>query len=230
MDKKTPKSITIYTHDLPKALAHGLGNEKVLWVDTETDGLVVRRDKLRLVQVMDSDDNIYLIRNPDWKSKNLKRGLTNPRTVFHYSLFDLTFLSYWMNIIPSWSGCTKILSKIASPNQPSSLSKALQRELDITIGKNKQITTSNWNVPELSDDQIEYACEDILYLPELEASLFSKLNDELRAVYRAACNAVYNKVELEVQGYTDLTQYESDPNTIALRNQWLAHKAEMEKV
>lgn len=227
--KKKPNSVTIFQHDLPRSISQGLKSEDYLFGDTETDGLLVRRDKLRLVQLMDNENNIFLIRNPNWNSINLKNVFDSTSVVFHHSLFDTTFLAYWMDTY-SMADCTKILSKITSPNESSSLAKVLKRELGVTLNnKGKEITTSNWNAPELSTDQIEYACEDVLYLPELKEKLLSKLTMQQHLIYASATSTIRQKIQLEIKGYTDLLQYESDQNTSTYREQWLKHKAEMEK-
>ncbi len=227
--KKTAKSINIYTHDIPKALAVGLRTEHNLWGDTETDGLVVRRDRLRLVQLADKDSNIYMIRNPDWKSQNLKDLFNTVRVTFHHAAFDSLFTDYWMDSRPL-VGCTKILSKIMYPNQSTSLEKVVLRETGVAMDKNKDTTKSNWNLPELTAEQIRYACEDVLYLKDTEDSLMKKVEEsgQMR-YYNNAIDALGGKLYLEARGYTDLLQYEPDSNTVSLRNQWLAHKAEMEK-
>lgn len=230
MEPSKLESVRVFDHDIPDELVDGLLYEQFS-VDTETDGLLYRRDQLRLVQLCYRDyqdkKHAILVRNPNHKSNNLCTVLSMAEVlIFHHAYFDLGFLAFRANIFfsPGLAPriyCTKILSKIATPNESSSLDKVLAREFKLELpGKNKEICKSNWNAPQLSQEQIDYACIDIIYLDDLVDHFSGKMTPHQRHVHREAVDAVNHKVNLEVEGFTDLLQYESDPNTSTFRQEW----------
>jgi len=123
-------------------------------------------------------------------------------------MFDIKFL-YGHLGIRAYPECTKILMKILHPELPSGLGSALRDILGVTIDKG---ITHDWGVPELSDEQIKYACQDVLYLHRLYKKLRETLGvNPKRANYYEAMSTAQGIAELEVEGYTDLFKYEQDP-------------------
>ena len=97
--------------------------------------------------------------------------------------------------------CTKIASKIARTNAPSHSLKALcMALLDIELEKEQQC--SDWGAEELSEAQLRYAANDVLYLHALKEKLDALLEREGRTAYAQACFDFLPQVgRLDVAGF-----------------------------
>ena len=197
----------------------------VWYADTETDGLEARRDKLRLVTLCDADYNVYLIHNPDYLSQNLIRSIDYYNIVFHHAAFDVRHLLWWMGIQfdPYSVDCTKVMAKATGKYEHSGLNYLVKEILGVDLAKSKEITLSNWNAKQLSAEQIEYACSDVLYLPELYASLAKTLDKQKRIGANSDAMAMaVGTAYLEIKGFSDTLSYDGVPNE-KLRKLWEKH-------
>jgi ribonuclease D len=222
---RRPKSLTIFEHDLDYHTY-----EQLMWaesaglaIDTETGGLDYRKDPLLLVQIIDKDGNVYLVRRPDFKSKYLIKTLKLPwqRLIFHHAAFDLKFLQANLGLMHSPEiQCTKTLIKIVYPQLKSGLAHSLRKVLQIII--DKDIDHSKWNCEKLSDEQVKYAVQDIIHLHKLHETLKKEaIRIGKYDTYRHAMNAILIKSRLDIEGYTDLLQYEKeDPEKIKAQIDW----------
>jgi ribonuclease D len=220
---RSTETLRITEGDLSPQDYNLLRDGGILYVDTETDGLDFRRDRLRLVTVMDSSGgNVVLVRNPDHRSYLLKELLGGPQVkIFHHAPFDVRFLVWWTGLEFGWSGtilCTKALCKFTTPDKSSSLHKVLPETLKVTAFKDHAITTSNWNVKELTPEQITYAVTDVFHLGKLAAKLGNLLGKNLELYYDTT-NAIIKGAIAEVHGFGDALTYEGQPNK-KLRKLW----------
>ncbi len=209
--------------DVSVFLYHGF-----LQVDTETDGLDFRRDKLRLVTIANTLGDVVLIRNPNHRSNNLKAVLENANLIFHHAAFDLRFLYWWCGIKPHPNAvrCTKVLSKMARPSNSSSLYKVVPEVLGVDAFKDKTVTLSDWNVKKLSAEQITYACTDVVHLLDLDLTMHKILTKGMKQTFRTACEAATLAAFVEVEGHVDTLSYEGQPNP-KLGQLWEKRKKEM---
>lgn len=193
------QSITVYEGDLPSTLKL----PSVVAVDTETTGLDVIKDKLCLVQIGDGNGNAWLVRiHPKKSAQNLKKMLTNPKIlkVFHFARFDVAKLKVAFGIKVAPVYCTKIAHKLVWPNKPHSLKNLCEDMLGIQLDKEQQC--SNWAAKTLSDAQIHYAANDVMYLHALKAILDKELKKKKRESIAAACFQFLNtRAELDILGY-----------------------------
>lgn len=181
--------MAVYLHeeDLPsEALAPG-----VVAVDTETMGLITRRDRLCLVQIADGRGDEHLVRfgrNSTFDAPNLKAVLADPARVklFHFARFDLAAIHHYLGVMATPVFCTKIASKLVRTYTDRHGLKEVVRE---TTGKeiSKQQQSSDWGGPVLSDAQLEYAASDVRYLHAAYAVLTERLAREGRTEIAQAC-------------------------------------------
>lgn len=150
-------------------------------IDTETLGLNIKRDKLCLVQIADSKGNIFLVKydGKTYDSPNLIKLLTDETRVkiFHYARFDVPVLMNALGVSKiSPIFCTKIASKLTRTYTDSHGLKTICRDLlSVEIDKESQCT--NWIAPTLTDKQIKYAINDVLFLHRLRDVLTKMLKD-----------------------------------------------------
>lgn len=177
-------------------------------IDTETMGLNIKRDRLCLVQFSNSQNPTIVVQydGKSYNSPNLKKLFTDEsrQKIFHFARFDLAVLEEYLDIKLKNIYCTKVASKLARTYSEYHGLKELCRELlGIHISKHQQ--SSNWGLENLSKDQLEYACRDVIYLH----SLRDCLNDMLSNIGRyEIAKEIYNflpmRAHLDILGFENI--------------------------
>lgn len=196
-------AIKLYKGDLPPGLDFGTS----VAVDTETLGLVPRRDKLCLVQLSAGDGNAHLVHldRSSYDAPNLKALFADPAItkIFHYARFDVAVIRHYLGVDTAPLYCTKIASKLTRTYTDRHGLKDLVKEL-LGIELNKQQQSSDWGAHMLSDPQKQYAAQDVLYLHELKSRLDQMLAREGReAVARACFDFIPTRAALDLSGWTE---------------------------
>ncbi len=196
----------LFQNDLPKNILKTFKTS--ISVDTETMGLVIKRDRLCLVQIKNnSDGENYLIQINDKidpkKCQNLKTLLENKKIlkIFHYARFDIAVLKHYLKINVNNIFCTKIASKlIRTYTNRHGLKDLISEFLKIDIDKKEQ--SSNWSNKSLSKDQIWYALNDVKYLHEIYRVLSAELKKKsLVKEYDEIISFLNTKVRLDLMGW-----------------------------
>ena len=198
--------MAVYLHeeDLPEGvLAPG-----PVAVDTETMGLITRRDRLCVVQISDGQGDEHLVRfAPDsaYAAPNLKAVLADPERLklYHFARFDLAAIEHYLGVMAAPVFCTKIASKLVRTYTDRHGLKDLVREL---LGKevSKQQQSSDWGAAELSEPQKEYAASDVRYLHAMHAILVERLAREHRTEIAQACfDFLPTRARLDIAGWPD---------------------------
>ena len=196
-------AIKLYKGDLPNGLDLGAS----VAVDTETLGLVPRRDKLCLVQLSSGDGNAHLVQldRTSYDAPNLKALFADPKItkIFHYARFDVAVIRHYLGVDTAPLYCTKIASKLTRTYTDRHGLKDLVKEL-LGIELNKQQQSSDWGAHMLSDAQKQYAAQDVLYLHELKSRLDQMLAREGReGVARAGFGFIPTRAALDLAGWTE---------------------------
>ena len=196
-------AIKLYKGDLPAGLDFGTS----VAVDTETLGLIARRDKLCLVQLSSGDGNAHLVQldRTTYDAPNLKALFADPAVtkIFHYARFDVAAIKYYLGVDTAPLYCTKIASKLTRTYTDRHGLKDLIKEL-LGIELNKQQQSSDWGAHVLSDAQKQYAAQDVLYLHELKARLDQMLVREAREhIARACFDFIPTRAALDLAGWTE---------------------------
>jgi ribonuclease D len=196
-------AIKLHKGDLPAGLDFGTS----VAVDTETLGLVPRRDKLCLVQLSAGDGNAHLVQldRASYNCPNLKALMSDKAVtkIFHFARFDVAAMKFWLGVDTFPIYCTKIASKLTRTYTDKHGLKDLIKEL-LGIELNKQQQSSDWGAHMLSDAQKQYAAQDVIYLHELKARLDQMLEREGRsAIARACFDFVPVRAALDLGGWTE---------------------------
>ena len=196
-------AIKLYKGDLPAGIDLGAS----VAVDTETLGLVPRRDKLCLVQLSSGDGNAHLVQldRASYDAPNLKALFANPAVtkIFHYARFDVAVIKHYLGVDTAPLYCTKIASRLTRTYTDRHGLKDLVKEL-LGIELNKQQQSSDWGAHVLSDAQKQYAAQDVLYLHELKARLDQMLAREGRIEMARACfDFLPTRAALDLSGWTE---------------------------
>lgn len=200
-----PMTVHFHEEDLPAGTLAGAGP---LAVDTETMGLVTRRDRLCVVQISAGGGDEHLVRfapNSDYSAPNLKALLADPNRLklYHFARFDLAALEYYLGVMAAPVFCTKIASKLVRTYTDRHGLKNLVNELlGGEISKAQQ--SSDWGGPELSEAQRDYAASDVRFLHALRDELETRLQREGRRDLAQACfDFLPTRARLDVMGWED---------------------------
>ena len=206
------KNLEVCDGDITQETLSRYLEANAIGVDTETMGLVYGRDRLCLVQLCDGNSYVTAIRiqRGQTQAPNLKKLMEAPHIVkiFHYARFDLAQLRTTFGIEVQPTFCTKIASKLARTYTNSHGLKSLVLELEgVELDKSSQ--SSDWgNAANLSDAQLSYAANDVLYLISLREKLITMLKREERwelAQQSMACLPTF--VSLDIAHYKDIFEH-----------------------
>jgi ribonuclease D len=161
---------------------------EILWLDTEVADFRSKNSKLSLIQVLDDPDDMSgerifildVLEQPDVVADFVSLVMINPaiEKVFHNASYDLKYLGgskKAKNVT-----CTKEMAKkipyhlLPLPNYKL---ETLASELCNFKNVDKQQQTSDWGRRPLTDEQIEYAYLDCIYLAQVHQALL-ELNEE----------------------------------------------------
>jgi ribonuclease D len=194
----------LHKNDLPA----GLDFKGAVAVDTETLGLLPRRDRLCLVQLSAGDGTAHLVQfdGTDWSAPRLKALLADASILklFHFARFDVAVLRHYLGVLPHPIYCTKIASKLARTYTDRHGLKDLCGEL-LGIDLSKQQQSSDWGAEKLTDQQRSYAASDVLHLHALKAKLAAMLEREGRTEIAETCfRFVGTRASLDLAGFEDM--------------------------
>ena len=195
--------VKIHKNDLPNNLSLG----KIIAIDTETMGLDYKRDPLCLVQMSSGNEEVHLIQinRKTFKADNLKKILedNNIKKIFQFARFDLAVLNYYLKAEINNVYCTKIASKIGRTYTDKHGLKDLCKEL-LNIELSKQMQSSDWGAETLTEQQVNYAALDVLYLHKIKVELDKILIREKRMELAEHCfNFLKHRVTLDLAGWNN---------------------------
>jgi ribonuclease D len=194
--------IKLHKHDLPDDLK--LGN--TIAVDCEMGGLNIKRDPLCLVQISagNSDAHIIQLDRSNYKAPNLVKILEDKKVkkIFHFARADLTFISYHLKINVQNINCTKIKSKLSRTYTDRHSLKDLIKEFE-GIDVSKQHQASDFG-GELSQAQLKYCANDVIYLHKINDALDKILIRENRMkLYEDTIKFIQTRVDLDLASFKE---------------------------
>ena len=177
-------------------------------IDTEATGLQIpERDKLSLIQICGESSDVYIIQ-PDrktYKAPNLVSVLENKKIlkIGHFLRFDKSALEYFLKCKMNNIFCTKISSKIVRTyTDAHGLKNLVQEFCNKNLDKRQGSSDWNKNISELSDKQLEYAANDVIYLHKIKSELEKMLIRENRMeIYEKCINFLDTRIELDQKGF-----------------------------
>lgn len=176
-------------------------------IDTETLGLIPRRDRLCVVQLSPGDGTADVIRIAagQRQAPNLVAMLEDParQKIFHYGRFDIAVLFHTFGVTTTPVFCTKIASRLTRTyTDRHGLKDNLKEMLDVDISKQQQ--SSDWGAAVLSPAQLDYAASDVLHLHALREKLTARLLRDGRMDHADACFAFLpTRSKLDLLGWDE---------------------------
>ena len=176
-------------------------------VDTETLGLVPRRDRLCVVQLSPGDGSadVIQIAAGQTRAPNLVALLEdrNKRKLFHYGRFDIAVLFHSFGVTATPVFCTKIASRLTRTYTDRHGLKDVTREL-LEIDLSKQQQSSDWAAEKLTQAQLDYAASDVLHLHALTEKLTERLVRDGREAHAKACfDFLPTRAKLDLLGWQE---------------------------
>ena len=195
-------NIHLHKGDIPENL--NLGNR--IAVDGEFMGLDVRRDPLCLIQLSSGDLNAHIIQfdRMNYTAPNLVKLLSNEKItkIFHYGRADIAHIKYYLKTDVNNILDTKICSKISRSYSDNHSLKTLIKEF-IKIDISKQFQSSDFG-GELSEAQLKYCANDVIYLHKIHDELYKILQRENRVkLYEDSLKFLKTRVDLDLALFKD---------------------------
>ena len=194
--------IKLHKGDLPVEIEF---SDKIA-IDCEFTGLNVQRDRLCLLQISNGNNDAHIIQlyKDSYDAPNLKKILANKNInkLFHFARADLLFIKKYLEVDVQNVNCTKIMSKIArSYSDKHGLKDLIKEFLGIDISKQLQ---SSYFGGELTDKQLKYCAQDVIYLHKIFESLNKILIRENRKdLYDKTIKFINTRVALDIAAFKD---------------------------
>ncbi|MGD9477905.1 ribonuclease D [Shinella sp. G-2] len=198
---------TIRYHEGDISAADAARYTGAIAIDTETLGLVPRRDRLCVVQLSPGDGTADVIRIAAGQTEapNLTAMLedTARQKIFHYGRFDIAVLFHTFGVTTTPVFCTKIASRLTRTyTDRHGLKDNLKELLEVDISKQQQ--SSDWAAETLSQAQLDYAASDVLHLHALRDKLMGRLVRDGRLAHAEACFAFLpTRSKLDLLGWDE---------------------------
>ena len=192
------------TSDIAKSFKNSIA------IDTEATGLQIpERDKLSLIQICDEKGNVFIVQpnKNNFRAPNLVSVLENHKIlkIGHFLRFDKSALEFFLKCKVKNIFDTKIASKIVRTYTDAHGLKNLTQEF-CNKSLDKRQGSSDWNkdINELSDKQLEYAANDVIYLHKIKLELENMLIREKRMeIFKKCLDFLDTRVELDQKGFKE---------------------------
>ena len=199
-----------YQDDIDSATLKELEKHSRLAIDTEGSGLQIpHRDRLSLIQFSTGNNDAYIIQ-PDkknYKASNIVKILENDQItkIGHYLRYDVSGLEYFLKCNVKNIFDTKIASKLCRTYSQSHGLKDLVMEF-CNKKMDKRLSSSDWNksLNELTDAQLQYCSNDVIYLHKIKDALYKMLVRENRLeLYNNSIQFLKTRIKLDQSGFTE---------------------------
>ena len=199
-----------FQDDISTEALKELAKHSNLAIDTEGTGLdITKRDKLSLIQISTGNNDAYICQpnRKNYKAPNIVKILENNKItkIGHYLRYDVSGLEYFLKCNIQNIFDTKIASKLCRTYTQNHGLKDLVLEF---CGKklDKRLGSSDWNkdLEKLSDGQLQYCSNDVIYLHKIKEDLNKMLLRENRfELYENSIQFLKTRIKLDQQGFTE---------------------------
>ena len=199
-----------FQDDISVDVLKKLEKHSSLAIDTEGSGLQIpHRDKLSLVKFSTGNNDAYIVQpnRKNYKTPNIVKILENDNItkIGHYLRYDISGLEYFLKCNIKNIFDTKLASKLCRTYTQNHGLKDLVLEF---CGKklDKRLGSSDWNkkLSELTDAQLQYCSNDVIYLHKIKDELHKMLIRENRVKLAQACfNFISIRVDLDLLGWSE---------------------------
>jgi DNA polymerase-1 len=186
-----------------------LSSATVIFVDTETTHLDPYRAKLLMIQIHAESIGTFVVDCTTGINVKLLNTLWNNDSlikVFHNAAYDVKIIFHNCGVLIKNVYDTMITERMLTAGfikLQASLLAVAERRLGITLNKAVRATFTESEISELSKEQIEYAVNDVLVLPEIRRQQLAEIEQhQLQNVHA---------LEMELCPITSLIEYTGMP-------------------
>ena len=199
-----------FQDDLDASTVKELEKHSSLAIDTEGSGLQIpHRDKLSLVQFSTGNNDAYIVQpnRKNYQAPNIVKILQNEKItkIGHYLRYDISGLEYFLKCDVKNIFATKIASRLCRTYSQSHGLKDLVMEF-CNKKMDKRLGSSDWNknLNELTDAQLQYCSNDVIYLHRIKDELYKMLVRENRLeLYNSSIEFLKTRIKLDQSGFTE---------------------------
>ncbi len=199
-----------FEDDISSDALKELEKHSSLAIDTEGSGLQIpHRDKLSLIQLSTGQNDAWIIspNRKTYKAPNIVKILENNKItkIGHYLRYDVSGLEYFLKCEVKNIWDSKVCSKLVRTYSQNHGLKDLVLEF---CGKklDKRLSSSDWNknLNELTDAQLQYCSNDVIYLHKIKDELHKMLIREQRLeLYESCMKFLKTRIKLDQSGFTE---------------------------
>ncbi len=182
--------------------------KKSVAIDTEATGLKIpERDKLSLIQLCSENGEVYVIQpnRKTYKAPNLVSVIENEKVlkIGHFLRFDKSALEFFLKCKMRNIFDTKIASKIVRTyTDMHGLKNLIQEFCNKNIDKRQGSSDWNKDLDDLTDKQLEYAANDVVYLHKIKSELEKMLIREKRMdLFKNCLDFLDTRINLDQSGF-----------------------------
>jgi len=199
-----------FQDDISTNVLKELEKHPSLAIDTEGTGLQIpHRDKLSLIQISTGNNDAYICQpnRKHYKAPNIVKILENEKItkIGHYLRYDISGLEYFLKCSVKNIFDTKIASKLCRTYTQNHGLKDLvlefcEKKID------KRFGSSDWNkdLEKLTDGQLQYCSNDVIFLHKIKDYLSKMLTRENRLeLYENSIEFLKTRIKLDQQGFTE---------------------------
>ena len=200
-----------FQDDISTEALRELEKQTSLAIDTEGSGLQIpHRDKLSLVQFSTGNNDAYIIQpnRKNYEAPNIVKILENAKVtkIGHYLRYDVCGLEYFLKCEVKNIWDTKIASRLCRTYSQNHGLKDLvlefcSKKIDKRLGSS---TDWNKNLDKLTDAQLQYCSNDVIYLHKIKDELYKMLIRENRLeLYENSMKFLKTRIKLDQNGFTE---------------------------
>ena len=199
-----------FQDDIPTTALKELEKHPSLAIDTEGSGLQIpHRDKLSLVQFSTGNNDAYIVQpnRKNYIAPNIVKILQNDKItkIGHYLRYDVSGLEYFLKCNVKNIFDTKLASKLCRTYSQNHGLKDLVLEF-CSKKLDKRLGSSDWNknLNELTDAQLQYCSNDVIYLHKIKDALHKMLVREKRLeLYESCIQFLKTRIKLDQSGFAE---------------------------
>jgi len=199
-----------FQDDISTDVLNELEKHSSIAIDTEGSGLQIpHRDNLSLIQISTGNNEAYIIQpnRKNYKAPNIVKILENAKItkIGHYLRYDVSGLEYFLKCNIKNIFDTKIASKLCRTYTQNHGLKDLVQEF-CNKKLDKRLGSSDWNknFEELTDAQLQYCSNDVIYLHKIRDELYKMLVRENRLeLYESCIQFLKTRIKLDQSGFTE---------------------------
>ena len=192
MTSRLPSKIINENYQLRELIAH-LSPKPIIGIDTEFHSENRYHPKLMLIQICDFEGGNWLVDPLEIRVEPLGRALRDSTIVMHGGQEDLRILYRELGFTPVQYFDIQIAVVMLGYEYPLRYSSLVQEILDTTLHQTS--TLSDWSQRPLSEEQCEYALDDVRFFPEIYQKVVHQLEEDGRLEWvQKACEEQMQEV------------------------------------